>query len=65
MEFEAPAPQTTTKATKLKLNQLKSFTGKRNEIDDFLQDVALYLEINNEIYNTDKKKIRLAEVLLD
>ena len=45
MEFEAPAPQTTTKATELKLNQPKPFTGKRNEIDDFLQDVALYLEI--------------------
>ena len=59
MEFEAPAPQTTTKAAELKLNQLKPFTGKRNEIDDFLQDVALrlYLEINDEIYNTDKKKI--------
>ena len=58
MEFEAPAPQTTTtKATELKLNQPKPFTGKRNEIDDFLQDVALYLEINDEIYNTDKKKI--------
>ena len=65
MEFEAPAPQMTTKATELKLNQLKPFTGKRNEIDDFLQDVALYLEINDEIYleindeiyNTDKKKI--------
>ena len=28
MEFEAPAPQTTTKATELKLNQLKPFTGK-------------------------------------
>ena len=58
MEFEAPAPQTTTKATELKLNQPKPFTGKRNEIDNFLQDVALYLEINDEIYNTDKKKIR-------
>ena len=57
MEFEAPAPQTTTKATELKLNHPKPFTGKRNEIDDFLQDVALYLEINDEIYNTDKKKI--------
>ena len=57
MEFEAPAPQMTTKATELKLNQPKPFTGKRNEIDDFLQEVALYLEINDEIYNTNKKKI--------
>ena len=57
MEFEAPAPQMTTKATELKLNQPKPFMGKRNEIDDFLQEVALYLEINDEIYNTNKKKI--------
>ena len=28
MEFEAPAPQTTTKATELKLNQPKPFRGK-------------------------------------
>ena len=58
MEFEAPnAPAPTAKATELKLNQPKPFTGKRNKVDDFLQDVALYLKINDEIYNTDKKNI--------
>jgi hypothetical protein len=48
------------KASELKLNQPKPFTGKRSEVDDFLQDVELYLEINEEIYNTDKKKIAYA-----
>ena len=58
MEFGGPnVPAPVTKTTELKLNQPKPFTGKRNEIDNFLQDVALYLEINDEIYNTDKKKI--------
>ena len=41
----------------MKLNQPKPFTGKRNEVEDFIQDVALYLKINNKIYNTNKKKI--------
>ena len=59
MEFGAPnVPAPATKVAELKLNQPKPFTGKRNEVEDFIQDVALYLEINNEIYNTDKKKIR-------
>ena len=44
MEFEAPnAPAPTIKVTELKLSQPKPFTRKRNEVDDFLQDVALYL----------------------
>ena len=58
MEFGGPnVPAPVTKTAELKLNQPKPFTGKRNEINDFIQDVALYLEINDEIYNTDKKKI--------
>ena len=58
MEFGGPnVPAPVTKTAELKLNQPKPFTGKRNEIEDFIQDVALYLEINDEIYNTDKKKI--------
>ena len=58
IEFGGPnVPAPVTKTAELKLNQPKPFTGKRNEIDDFLQDVALYFEINDEIYNTDKKKI--------
>ena len=48
------------KPSELKLNQMKPFTGKQTEFDGFLQDVELYLDINKDIYNTDKKKIRYA-----
>ena len=48
---------TSTKPTKLKINPPKPFSGKRDEFDKFLQDVILYLELNDEIYDNDKKKI--------
>ena len=48
------------KPSELKLNQPKPFTGKRTKFDGFLQDVELYLNINKDIYNTDKKKIGYA-----
>ena len=48
------------KSSELKLNQPKPFTGKQTEFDGFLQDVELYLDINEDIYNTDKKKIEYA-----
>ena len=48
------------KTSKLKLNQLKPFTGKQTEFDDFLQDIKLYLDTNKDIYNTNKKKIGYA-----
>ena len=48
------------KPSELKLNQPKPFTGKWTEFDGFLQDVKLYLNINEDIYNTDKKKIGYA-----
>jgi hypothetical protein len=58
------APATTlvapAKPTELKLNQPKPFTGKRDEVDDFLQDISLYPDINDQIYDTDKKKIAYA-----
>ena len=31
--------------------------GKRGELDKFIQDVCLYININKGIYDTDKKKI--------
>ena len=43
------------KTSELKLNQPKPFTGKQTEFDDFLQDIELYLDINEDIYNTNKK----------
>ena len=44
----------------LKLNQSKPFTGKREELKKFLQDVVLYLWINEKVYDTEKKKIAFA-----
>ena len=48
------------KATEIKLNQLKPFTGKREELKKFLQDTNLYLLVNNKVYDTDIKKIMFA-----
>ena len=53
------------KTSELKLNRRKPFTGKRTEFDDFLQDIELYLDINEDIYNTDKKKISYALLFMN
>ena len=45
------------KTMEIKLNPPKVFTGKWNDLNKFLQDVTLYLSINKEIYDKDKKKI--------
>jgi hypothetical protein len=45
------------KTQELKLNQLKAFGRKRDELTEFVQDVQLYLAVNDDVYNTDKKKI--------
>jgi hypothetical protein len=45
------------KTQELKLNQPKAFSGKRDELTEFVQDVQLYLAVNDDVYNTDKKKI--------
>ena len=50
-------PITEPKPIELKINPLKPFSGKRDEFNKFLQDITLYLELNDEIYNSDKKKI--------
>ena len=44
-------------AAKVKLNPLKVFSGKQTELNKFLQDVLVYLTVNKEVYNNDKKKI--------
>jgi hypothetical protein len=41
----------------IKLNDPKPFTGKREELQKFLQDTGLYLAVNDQIYNNDIKKI--------
>jgi hypothetical protein len=45
------------KTQELRLNQPKAFGGKRDELTEFVQDVQLYLAVNDDVYNTDKKKI--------
>jgi hypothetical protein len=42
------------------LNQPKPFNGKREDLKKFLQDVKLYLLINQKIYDEDIKKISFA-----
>ena len=53
------------KSTELKLKQPKPFTRKQTEFNGFLQDIELYLDINKDIYNTDKKKIRDALLFMN
>ena len=56
-DMQPPVVMNELKPIKLKINPPKPFSRKRDEFDKFLQDVTLYLELNNEIYNSDKKKI--------
>ena len=42
---------------KTELNPPKVFTGKRTNLQRFLQDTFVFLTINKEHYNTDDKKI--------
>ena len=44
-------------AKKTKLNPPKPFTGKRTDLQRFLQDTCIFLTINKEHYNNDDKKI--------
>ena len=52
-----PLNEETIKATEIKLNQPKPFTGKQEDLKKFLQDMNLYLLVNNKVYDTDVKKI--------
>ena len=52
-----PLTEETAKATEIKLNQPKPFTGKWEDLKKFLQDTNLYLLVNNKVYDTDVKKI--------
>ena len=45
------------KTTEIKLNLPKVFTGKWTDLNKFIQDVTLYLAINQEAYNNNEKKI--------
>ena len=47
----------TRKVAEMKLSPPKAFTGKRDGLEEFIQKIQVYLDINEEIYDTDKKKI--------
>jgi hypothetical protein len=52
------ATTTTTKASKkIKLNPPTPFSGKRNEFVLFMQDIYIYLKVNQHLYDNDDKKI--------
>ena len=53
IEMMTPAEKT----TEIKLNLPKIFSGKWTDLNKFIQDVTLYLTINQEVYNNDEKKI--------
>jgi hypothetical protein len=48
---------TMTNSEKIRLNPLTPFTGKRSNFILFLQDVYVYLKVNQLIYNNNEKKI--------
>ena len=56
-DMQPPIVTHESKPIELKINPPKPFSGKRDEFDKFLQDVTLYLELNDKFYNSDKKKI--------
>ena len=56
-DMQPPVVTNELKPIKLKINPPKPFSGRRDEFDKFLQDVTLYLELNDEIYDSNKKKI--------
>ena len=49
--------ETTTTIKKTELNPPKIFTGKRTDLQRFLQDTFVFLTINKDHYNNDDKKI--------
>ena len=44
----------------IRINLPKEFSGLQSEAGPFLQDVTLYLTLNQEVYNNDNKKIVFA-----
>src|SRR6202522_2298137 len=50
------APSHSNGTKELRINPPTHFTGKRDDLDNFMQDCTLYLTLNRAIYETDKKK---------
>ena len=52
-----PAPQNNTHAKEYGLNKPMPFSGNRMKVKTFLQECLVYIDMNKEVYTTDKLKI--------
>ena len=52
-----PASQSSTHVKEYGLNKLTPFSGNRMKVKAFLQECLVYINMNEEIYMTDKLKI--------
>ena len=52
-----PAPQTSASTKEYGLNKPMPFSGNRTKVKAFLQECLVYIDINEDIYTTDKLKI--------
>lgn len=57
---QLPPPTMTTKPTELKIGQPKAFSGDRATTAAFIQACKNYFSINDQVYDTDLKKIGFA-----
>jgi hypothetical protein len=52
-------------AKEIGLARPKSFDGSHDKVRDFLQDCDLYIEVNQDVYNTPLKKMAFVLLLMD
>ena len=57
MSYLNPVPQNGTHAKEYSLNKPMPFSGNRTKIKAFLQECLIYIDMNKEIYMTDRLKI--------
>ena len=55
--FLNPAPQTSTSMKEYGLNKPMPFSGDQTKVKAFLQECLVYININEDMYTTDKLKI--------
>ena len=63
--YHTHATDRPTTAKEIQIAYPKTFNGKPKNLRKFLQDVTLYLQINEGTYDTDEKKIGFVLSLLD
>jgi len=60
--YTEPRPQ---EAKELRINLLKPFNGNRSNLNRFIQDCAVYLKVNRNVYDDNDKKIAFMLSLSD